>query len=201
MGDTTAFELPRNIERWKAVVESKGASGTILHRSMSKIRSASKFEDEHFLGLRIIWDHDEKDRQRRIPKGIVDQFKLPPGDPPGWDKYLKEAVRPIKQGEDLDNSRVPVDLGGFINVCQFHKHVVAGDTTKSRKIEEDILVSPVSSHTRFQLFQKRLYAKEELADTEIKSPSDKRGIVREDDDVSCGFFVLRWSNAKFASNR
>ena len=139
--------LPPNIAAWKDEIEEQGVSG-VMHETILKLKSASKFEYEHFLALRILWRVGTGDK-RSIPTKIQSQFTSENSQPdPEWskclDSYLKEAARyvNIRDKSFLDNSIVPFNLGPFVNVCQFHKHVAAGDPTKYDKVGDDILITP-----------------------------------------------------------
>ena len=149
-GNDSGFRVPQNLRTWRQQKDRKGFSGTITQSTTLKISSASNFRNEHFLGLRIIWKFTKSKKQKlKIPEKIYRQFHLDAlKELPGWNAYLKDVAKYYYKGDKLDDSYVPIDVGPFVSVCQFHKHVVTGDKTAVDNNPNTILIEPSPQASR-----------------------------------------------------
>ena len=82
-----------NVTQWKKAAKKWRALGAInTLGSQEKVKSASKFEFKHFLGLRVIYVPVQK--KSVLPAAITSQFPLPPDagleSLNGWNAYLDQ---------------------------------------------------------------------------------------------------------------
>lgn len=55
MGQSETINYPKDVRTWASVVKKNRTTGDITRPGPKPIQSASKFNFDHFLGLRIIW--------------------------------------------------------------------------------------------------------------------------------------------------
>lgn len=149
-------KLPRDVSEWRKLARVWDATGGISELgSPAKVRSASSFEFNHFLGLQVLYVFP-KDRST-LPIEITDQF---PPDPTrrletlsGYTAYLNE-IEIFRKGratcDTIAQTFVPRGLGALVSVWQFQRHVLVGDDNAAdlSKISE---VSPVADRTRAKI--------------------------------------------------
>lgn len=98
--------------------------------SQEKVKSASKFSFNHYIGLRVIWRFNDRDPKQSLPPKLLNQVKdynIDLAIIPGWDAFLHEIklsgkanFRDTAHAQDM----ISEDLGQFANVCQYQRHVV-----------------------------------------------------------------------------
>lgn len=135
--------VPRTVFDWKTTAKQWGAAAAISQLgSQEKVKSASKFDFKHFLGLRVIYVFGGS----RLPPSIAKQFPLPQAlalnNLPGWNAYLNE-INTFSKTRDL-SSCIPKDLGPMVNVWQFQQHVLRGDG-KGVDLTKISVVSPAKT--------------------------------------------------------
>ena len=155
-------EIPTNVRKWKALAKSHRTLGTInTLGSQEKIKSASKFEFNHFLGLRMIY---EKPRTpSKLPNSIVKQFDVDPDlsldNLGGWNAYLEEIQNSLSRNDTkqtISQTCVPTNLRGLANVWQFQRHILQMDTksVEESKVSE---VTPVAPGPNVRATRRRLF--------------------------------------------
>ena len=124
------ISVPRNIKEWKKAAKEFNVLGTIDQvGSQEKIKSASKFQFKHFLGLRVIWDFDPKQARSIIPDEVNRQFQNAKANLkaiPYWNAYVNQIGEYKTSSYSARIGRVvPEELGSFINVCQYQQYVLS----------------------------------------------------------------------------
>lgn len=146
-------KVPTSVTEWKNSARAWGAFGAIKDLgSQEKVKSASRFEFRHFLGLRVIYE--DQNPKSTLPVYINNQF--PPATNAGlesldgWNAYLnmiEEFANRNETTETVSRTCVPMNLGAFLNVWQFQRHVLLGDN-KAADVSKISEVSPIASRTR-----------------------------------------------------
>lgn len=154
-------KVPTSVTEWKNSARAWGAFGAIKDLgSQEKVKSASRFEFRHFLGLRVIYE--DQNPKSTLPVYINNQF--PPATNAGlesldgWNAYLnmiEEFANRNETTETVSRTCVPMNLGAFLNVWQFQRHVLLGDN-KAADVSKISEVSPIASRTRAKT-EKSLY--------------------------------------------
>lgn len=146
-------KVPTSVQKWKTLAAEWRVLGAFKELgSQEKVKSASKFEFRHFLGLRVIYQISKT--KSILPVKITNQFP-PPIDAGlerliGWNAYLDEIEKLSQRHTTLSNiseACVPMNLAALINVWQLQQHVLLGDG-KAAEISKVSEVSPVSNRTR-----------------------------------------------------
>jgi len=146
--------IPETVTQWTETAREFGVSGTIDQLgSQVKVGSASKFQFNHFLGLRVLYKFEKQRTRAVLPDKIIKQFPVPPkmslDKTTSWNDYLTEVQTFAGAQADVAESCVPERLGPFVNVWLYQKHIILGDKDYA-DMSKLSMVSPVAGRTRGQ---------------------------------------------------
>lgn len=155
---SSGVAIPQSITEWRKKARANEVLGTIDQLgSQVKVKSASKFQFRHFLGLRVIYKFGNKHGKSSLPTQIINQFGIPTAialdKTSYWNDYLTEIRKFAVTQVGVAASCVPRSLGPLVNVWLYQKHIILGDEDYS-DVSKLSRVSPVAARTRGRHIQR-----------------------------------------------
>lgn len=146
-------KVPNSIDEWKNQARLHQIFGSIDKLgSKEKVKPASKFEFEHFLGLRVIYKFSQNNATSSIlPLDIREHFPVSPDlaleTIPGWHDYL-DQIRDFSADDlHVGDSVIAGALGPWAPVWQYQMHVLLGGG-KCAELTKLSDVSPMGNQSK-----------------------------------------------------
>ncbi|KAL4786895.1 hypothetical protein BJX76DRAFT_320055 [Aspergillus varians] len=154
---TVPVKLPQRVSDWQSAVIAKGLAGDTIHGA--KLASASQFEYEQFLLLRVLWvSHENRDLQKLLP---------------WFGRWTTEADRLLKEYKSWDAYCRGFTAGdleeGSFAVARYYQLEV-GNTAK--EADPTTYLTPIAHRTRARFLQ------ETFDNMHLQTPSKSTGVSK-----------------------